>query len=268
MTVNSTTVKTKDDHKRLSGLDVLTLLLVVISAVYLGVEAIGPSAISSSMFLFVDWVLLIVLCIEFVWRTSKEGIPIPQRMWKYIVGDRVRSKSRLRFSHSAVHTVFYYADLIIIAVYATSLIRILQVDLHELSLLRIMRLLIFVRVLDSDPLRDFVTTVLHSVKSVSYALVVVCVHFYVYAVCGTFLFRSAMPYDFGDLGSSCVTLMHVNTGAGFTHVLEKIRDIHPGLWTLGFAYFSSYIFVGVVLLVGIVTAMITNDVWDHRNKAN
>ena len=125
-----------------------------------------------------------------------------------------------------------------------------------------------IRVLDFEPLRDFVTTVIHSIRSVAYAAIVVLVHFYIYAVLGTFLFRRASIADFGDLGRSCITLMHVNTGEGFSQVLTRLSGVDTMTGALGIAYFSSYVFVGIILLLGIVTAMITNDVWDHRNNRN
>ncbi|MBK6291706.1 MAG: ion transporter [Ignavibacteria bacterium] len=261
--------------RTISGLDAFTILLVALTAVYLGIEASISSGRYANVLRSFDWLLLLMLVIEFTWRTLSEGPP-----WKQI-NNRFRGLSIVGKARQLVplqqekvpsvgfvHSTMYVIDLIVIPLYLATLLDSVTLDMHELTLIRMLRLLVVVRVIDVSPLRDFVTTVLHSLKSVMYALIVMGIHFYIYAVAGTFLFRKADPQAFGDLPTACITLMHVNGGEGFTSILTELNKYGGIYGTIGTAYFNSYVFIGVILLVGIVTAMITNDVWDHRNKAN
>ncbi len=271
------------DSIPLSNLDRFTVLIVIITAIYLGFEAAHPAAYHPTAFVILDWVLVILLMIEFMWRTRSAGVPtLPgvllfRRLRGlapiYKSGDTSGKKKNEIGEDSVsemdfIHSFLYYLDLCIILTFLFTLLGALQFDLHELSLVRILRTLMIVRVLDIGPLRDFVTTVFHSIRSVTYAGIVVLVHFYIYAVIGTFLFRRVATDAFGTLSDSCSTLMSVNTGNGFSDILRALEQASESYGTIGLVYFGSYVFVGVVLLLGIVTAMITNDVWDHRNKGN
>ena len=56
--------------RRLTYLEVYTLAVVILTVVYLGVEASYPTS-SSNAFVYFDWILLALLCIEFglrAWR--------------------------------------------------------------------------------------------------------------------------------------------------------------------------------------------------------
>ena len=87
-------------------------------------------------------------------------------------------------------------------------------------LLRVGRLLRILRVITAFPrLRLLISTLLQSLPSMGYILLILGLLFYVYGVAGTFLFGANDPVYFGSLGVSILSLFTVVTLEGWTTIM-------------------------------------------------
>jgi voltage-gated sodium channel len=86
---------------------------------------------------------------------------------------------------------------------------------------RMARLLRTVRLLTTLPrLQILVNALLKSIPSLGYVALLLLLHFYIYAVMGTFLFSHNDPIRFGNLHSSLMTLFEVLTLEGWNGVFN------------------------------------------------
>ena len=88
------------------------------------------------------------------------------------------------------------------------------------TVVRLARILRAVRLITQIPrLQVLVGALLKSLPSMGYVSLLLGLHFYVYAVMGTFLFRGNDPGHFGDLGQSMLSLFRVVTLEDWTDVM-------------------------------------------------
>ncbi|MGD1849502.1 MAG: ion transporter [Cyanophyceae cyanobacterium] len=88
------------------------------------------------------------------------------------------------------------------------------------ALFRVGRLLRILRVVTTFPrLRLLISTLLQSLPSMGYLLLLLGLLFYVYGIAGTFLFRVNDPVNFGSLGPAILSLFTVVTLEGWTTIM-------------------------------------------------
>lgn len=299
-------------------IDLYTCLLALAIAVVLGIEAMAPTK-ATVLTTWVEVVLFILLVIECSWRFVTEIVRIHR------VGNTIWFRRRKQIP---VRQIFWWVvDVLIIVGCVLWMAGVAVPDLHELAILRITRVIMIGRVLGVGNMGDFLGTILHSLRSVTYAIAVLLVHFYIYAITGTFLFGRDSPEQFRDLPTSAVTLLGISSGENVIKAYDTLK--RRAYWSLseggpashgtpgtpttpadttaakpaadslsaamavlkpgaeerslpphyeqrlsvkvvygGFLYLISFLVVGVVLLLGIVTAMITNDIWEERHVTN
>jgi len=143
------------------------------------------------------------------------------------------------------------------------------------TVVRLARILRAVRLITQIPrLQVLVGALLKSFPSMGYVSLLLGLHFYVYAVMGTFLFRGNDPGHFGDLGHSMLSLFQVVTLEDWTDVMyssvygtaiynaQGPIPVGPepqafGYW--GVLYFVSFVVVGAMVMINLfVGVMVTS----------
>jgi voltage-gated sodium channel len=118
--------------------------------------------------------------------------------------------------------------------------------------------------------------------------VLLLLHFYIYAVMGTFLFQHNDPIRFGNLHSSMMTLFEVLTLEGWNDVfntqmlgsnhnypedwikLAGSERVSTGRPIAAAAYFVSFILLGTMIMLNLFTGVIINSMQEaqaHHDEA-
>ena len=127
-----------------------------------------------------------------------------------------------------------------------------------------------------------VNALLKSIPSLGYVGVLLLLHFYIYAVMGTFLFQHNDPIRFGNLHSSMMTLFEVLTlegwndvfntqmlGSNFTYSdewreLAGSERVSTGRPIAAAAYFVSFILLGTMIMLNLFTGVIINSMQEAQ----
>ncbi len=148
---------------------------------------------------------------------------------------------------------------------------------------RMARLLRTLRLFTALPrLQVLVNALLKSIPSLGYVGVLLLLHFYIYAVMGTFLFQHNDPIRFGNLHSSMMTLFEVLTlegwndvfntqmlGSNFTYSdewreLAGTARVSTGRPIAAAAYFVSFILLGTMIMLNLFTGVIINSMQEAQ----
>lgn len=143
------------------------------------------------------------------------------------------------------------------------------------TVVRLARILRAVRLVTQIPkLQILVGALLRSLPSMGYVSLLLMLHFYVYAVMATFLFRGNDPGHFGSLGLSMLSLFRVVTLEDWTDVMYTAMHgshLYPaqgpipvgpephafGVW--GVLFFTSFVIVGAMVMINLfVGVMVTS----------
>jgi voltage-gated sodium channel len=168
-------------------------------------------------------------------------------------------------------------DFIIIA------ICFLPFDTEFAMVFRMARLLRTLRLFTALPrLQILVSALLKSIPSLGYVGILLLLHFYIYAVMGTFLFQHNDPIRFGNLHSSMMTLFEVLTLEGWNDVFntqmlgsnitysEEWRElagsgrVSVGRPIAAAAYFVSFILLGTMIMLNLFTGVIINSMQEAQ----
>ncbi|MGD1938910.1 MAG: ion transporter [Cyanophyceae cyanobacterium] len=148
------------------------------------------------------------------------------------------------------------------------------------ALFRVGRLLRILRVVTTFPrLRLLISTLLQSLPSMGYLLLLLGLLFYVYGIAGTFLFRANDPVNFGSLIPAVLSLFTVVTLEGWTTVMYTQMygcdrfgyDSFPELCTapdqfpiIAPIFFLSFVLIGALvilnLFVGVIISSMMNSI--------
>jgi voltage-gated sodium channel len=169
----------------------------------------------------------------------------------------------------------------------------MPIDAKYAAVFRMARLLRTLRMVTILPkLQVLVGALLKSIPSLGYIGILLGLHFYVYAVAGTFLFKENDPHRFGSLHETTLTLFQVLTLEGWNDILatqyngsdveyEKWKDLYPNKEALpewrkvhvgepdppviresqarplvAAAYFVSFIMLGTMIMLNLFTGVI------------
>ena len=134
-------------------------------------------------------------------------------------------------------------------------------------------------------LQLLVSALLKSIPSLGYIGVLLGLHFYIYAVLGTFVFGDNDPVRFGTLHESFLTLFQVLTLEGWNDVLstqylgseaaydESWKVLTEGLRTstaqplLAALYFVSFIMLGTMIMLNLFTGVIVTSMEEASSEA-
>lgn len=133
-------------------------------------------------------------------------------------------------------------------------------------------------------LQLLVSTLLKSIPSLGYIGILLGLHFYMYAVLGTFVFGTNDPVRFGNLHRSFLTLFQVLTLEGWNDVLATQylgSDIHyeeawrtlsvgprtsEGQPLVASLYFVTFIMLGTMIMLNLFTGVIINAMEEASNE--
>ncbi|HJQ80368.1 MAG TPA: ion transporter [Lacipirellulaceae bacterium] len=157
---------------------------------------------------------------------------------------------------------------------------------------RMARLLRALRLLTMLPrLQILVSALLKSIPALGYVGILLLLHFYIYAVMGTFLFRDNDPIRFGNLPRSMLSLFQVVTLEGWNDVLHTqmfgskvgTTDYYPEAWqnlpealnrvpkghpVAAPLYFVSFIMLGTMIMLNLFTGVIIGSMQEAEDQSS
>jgi len=134
------------------------------------------------------------------------------------------------------------------------------------AVLRLARVLRVLRLVTALPrLQILVGALLKSVPSMGYVVMLLGLHFYVYAVIGVTFFSAADPEKFGGLGRAVLTLFEVVTLEGWVDVMDAQIKGLGSAW-IPVAYFVSFILLGTMIMLNLLIGVIVNGMSEAREE--
>ena len=225
------------------------LVLIVVSGVLVGLETMPQFDNATSAGRAVDAMQQVILWC-FVIEIALKIVACGARPWNYF------------------RQPWNLFDVTIVA------ICFLPIDAEYAAVFRMARLLRTLRMVTILPrLQVLVGALLKAIPSLGYIGILLGLHFYVYAVAGTFLFRDNDPQRFGRLPETTLTLFQVLTLEGWNDVLatqyngsdaeypDSWKELHPqrksqGRPLVAAAYFVSFIMLGTMIMLNLFTGVI------------
>ena len=128
---------------------------------------------------------------------------------------------------------------------------------------RLARLLRVTRMVSAFPeLRLIVGTMIRSIPSMGHVIVLLSLLLYMYAVLGFHFFREADPARWGSLGRRSVDVVPD------THARRLGGDPKRGIgaYPLAWVYFSSFVLVGVFVVVNLFIAVVLNNLESVKHE--
>ena len=122
-------------------------------------------------------------------------------------------------------------------------------------LLRVLRLISTIK-----ELRLIVAALVRSIPSVGHVLMLMSIIVYVYAIIGYYLFHEQDPQNWGNLGTSLLTLFKIITLEGWTDILDTAMEFHPLAWM----YFLTFVVVGTFVVINLFIAIIINNLDEEK----
>ncbi len=173
----------------------LILSLIVLSGVLAGMETYPAFADQTRAGTLINWLQDCILY-AFVAEAVLKILSYGSRPWDY-------------FRHG--WNLFDFAIIVVC---------FLPINANYATVFRMARLLRTLRMVTLLPrLQVLVGALLKSIPSLGYIGILLGLHFYVYAVAGTFLFRANDPVRFGTLHQTTLTLFQVLTLEGWNDIL-------------------------------------------------
>ena len=121
---------------------------------------------------------------------------------------------------------------------------------------RLARLMRVTRLVSVFPeLRLIIGTMIRSIPSMGHVIALLTLLLYVYAVLGFHFFRHADPGHWGSLGAALLTLFQMLTLEGWVEIQGAVLPAYPLAWI----YFSSFVLLGVFVVVNLFIAVVINN---------
>ncbi len=128
----------------------------------------------------------------------------------------------------------------------------------SVSIIRAFRIFRLLKALAEFPeLQILVSAMLKAIPSMSWALVLLFIIFYIFAVFGSALYGDSFPELFGGVGGSMFTLFQVMTFESWaTAVARPIMEIYPYAWI----YFLVFILLTSITLLNVMVGIVVEAV--------
>lgn len=241
MEVNILLEKIKD--KKSNPFDTFILYIIIISSIIIGLETI-ESLYRENVFLFsiIDAVILTIFCFEVAVKIYVHK----NKPWRYFLDP---------------WNVFDF--MIIFICFLPYFLTINSDDTHAILALRIFRLLRSFRVFRTlrmitslKPLQTIIETLIKSLPSISFVVLLLGILFYVYAIIGYSIFGK---YDtnFESLGKSVITLFSSLSG-GWTVYLNKLMESGDFEYYFTPFYFISFYFIAGLIILNLFVGVIVD----------
>ncbi|HTF90184.1 MAG TPA: ion transporter [Planctomycetota bacterium] len=236
----------------------LVLALILITGILSGIETyVGEGAAAQPALALAQDLILGFFVVEILLRILAHG----RRPWVYFT------------------SAWNVLDFLIVT------ICVLPLGAQFSAVLRMVRLLRTMRLVTILPrLQVLVGALLKSIPSLGYIGVLLGLHFYIYAVLGTFLFRENDPWRFGSLHESFLTLFQVLTLEGWNDVLgtqylgsdimydDSLKAMTAGVRhssahpLVAAGYFVSFIMLGTMIMLNLFTGVIITSMEEVSNE--
>lgn len=152
-----------------------------------------------------------------------------------------------------------------------------------IAVLRLARILRVFKLVTALPrLQLIVSALLRSIPSMVYVIILLLLHFYIYAVLGTFSFGANDPFHFGSLQRSMLTLFQIVTLEGWADILsinmygcdrfgyESMMEqcTNPSAAPVGAVlFFVSFILLGTMIILNLFIGVIMNAMGEVIDEA-
>lgn len=241
----------------------LILSLIVLSGVLAGMETYPAFADQTRAGTLINWLQDCILY-AFVAEAVLKILSYGSRPWDY-------------FRHG--WNLFDFAIIVVC---------FLPINANYATVFRMARLLRTLRMVTLLPrLQVLVGALLKSIPSLGYIGILLGLHFYVYAVAGTFLFRANDPVRFGTLHQTTLTLFQVLTLEGWNDILATqyngsdaeypdswkelanslpiVRESHSQPLTAA-VYFVTFILLGTMIMLNLFTGVIISSMEEAQEE--
>ena len=128
----------------------------------------------------------------------------------------------------------------------------------SISVIRAFRIFRLLKALAEFPeLQILVSSMLKAIPSMTWALLLLFIVFYIFAVFGSTMYGDTFPELFGDIGSSMFTLFQVMTFESWaTAVARPIMAMYPYAWV----YFLVFILLTAITLLNVMVGIVVEAV--------
>ncbi len=128
----------------------------------------------------------------------------------------------------------------------------------SISVIRAFRIFRLLKALAEFPeLQILVSSMLKAIPSMTWALLLLFIVFYIFAVFGSTMYGDAFPELFGDIGGSMFTLFQVMTFESWaTAVARPIMAMYPYAWL----YFLVFILLTAITLLNVMVGIVVEAV--------
>lgn len=139
----------------------------------------------------------------------------------------------------------------------------------SLSIVRAFRIFRILKIItEFDELRILVKAMLKTIPVMFWALVLLLIIFYIFAVFGTTLFSQEFPELFGDLAGTIFTLFQVMTFESWaTAVARPVMEVYPYAWIYFLLFILSTSITVLNVMVGIVVDAVSEISAAEKMKA-
>ncbi len=241
------------------------VVMIVLSGILVGIEtypAFGEGTTWGEIVQLLQSIVLGVFVIEIVMKIIACG----SRPWDFF---------------KAPWNIFDFAIVVVC---------LLPLNMQFASVFRMARILRTLRMVTALPrLQLLVSALLKAIPSLGYIGILLGLHFYIYAVMGTVLFRHNDPIRFGTLHASTLTLFQVLTLEGWNDVrdtqvmgsdmtyddswkeqvkLVKVERISQPQPVASAIYFISFILLGTMIMLNLFTGVIISSMEEAQEEAS
>jgi voltage-gated sodium channel len=211
--------------------------LIVLTSIFIGLDTY-PSIRSrwGHLLELIDRIILGIFVLEQVIRLGAEG----RRPWRYFLDP------------------WNLFDFLIIS------LCLLPIGQSSVAIVRLVRVLRVLRLIRTIPkLRMIIHGVISSLGSIGYIAVLLCVHFYLFAVLGVSFFSAVDSVHFADLQTSLLTLFQVLTLENWPDVMAPSKAMHPVGSPL---FFIVFIVLGTMIILNLFVGVIVGGMTDASEE--
>jgi hypothetical protein len=214
----------------------------------------------------IDWIVLSLIFGETILRTIRlEFLPSFASVIVRSYGNMsIHDIRRFRL----LKLVLYRIDVGVLIILFFYLIDVLHVDPLYVAVARLLRLVAILRAFDIPLMKDLTAVILSAFESMGLVFIALGMHVFVYAVVGTVMFGSSQPTYFGDLPSSVNTLLFPLVNKGESPAMVALCKECGGNSVGQILYFSSFLWIGGVILLGLLTSIAKEKVDQFRKRGS
>lgn len=245
--MNTNRLLEKIRDKEPNSFDTFILSIIILSSILIGLETIA-NLYSEYYLLFntLDIIILTIFCLEIIIKMFVHG----KKPWRYYLDP---------------WNIFDF--IIVLSCFLPYLLSISSDDTHAILALRVFRLLRSFRVFRAlriitslKPLQLIIETLLKSIPSLSFVILLLGLLFYVYAIIGYSIFGK---YDdnFCNLGNTVITLFTSLSGGWPDFMVSLMKTGDFEYYFAPFYFISFYFIAGLIILnlfVGVIVDQLSS----------